>query len=170
MTRKAGPASRSHPAENRLMNLQNDHRHADEVDRPRLLRLALQYSVIEMSQLPGIPSADAIYRALASDAAFERDFAKANTVQKQTRRAELADLLTRSRATDLSRILIALRKLREQATAITGESPFPYDFSRLSDDELTQLENILLKALPQSADTPDTKEGRDNDEHRTTHP
>jgi len=53
------------------------------IDRPRLLRLALQFSVLEMSALPGVPSADTIYRALASDAAFEREFAKANQVHKQ---------------------------------------------------------------------------------------
>ena len=123
-----------------------------------------------MSELPGVPSADAIYRALASDAAFEREFAKANHVHKQALRAELADLLKRSRTADLSRIFVALCKLRQQTGANGGEATTSYDLSRLSDDELSQLDSILSKALPQSAETTATNEGRDNDEHQTTHP
>jgi len=109
------------------------------IDRPRLLRLALQFSVLEMSALPGVPSADTIYRALASDAAFEREFAKANQVHKQALRAELADLLRRGRTADLSRIFVALCKLRQQTGAMAGESMTPYDLSLLSDEELSQL-------------------------------
>lgn len=145
-----------------------DHPTSHPIDRPRLLRLALQYSVIEISRLPGAPSADIIYRELASDAALEREFARANNVQNHARRAELADLLKRSRKTDLSRIFIALRKLREQAAAIMSGSPPEYDFNQLSDDELSQLQNILQKALLLSADAPDAKEDQDNDEHHAT--
>jgi hypothetical protein len=123
-----------------------------------------------MSELPGVPGADAIYRALASDAAFEREFAKANRVHKQALRAELADLLKRSRTADLSRIFVALYQLRQQTVAMAGETMTPYDLSRLSDEELSQLESILSKALPKSAETTATKEGRDNDEHQPTHP
>ena len=46
----------------------------------------------------------------------------------------------------------------------------PYDLSRLSDEELSQLESILSKALPKSAETADTNEGGGNDEHQNTHP
>jgi hypothetical protein len=123
-----------------------------------------------MSELPGVPGADEIYRALASDAAFEREFAKANHVHKQALRAELADLLRRGRTADLSRIFVALCKLRQQTAAIAGESMTPYDLSRLSDEELSQLDSILSKALPKSSETADTNEGRGNDEHQTTHP
>ena len=168
MTRKARPASDAHPAEDRSTRRKNERAPSDRIDRPRLLRLALQYSVIEMSRLPGFPSADVIYRELVSDAAFERDFATANNVQKQARRAELADLLKRSRTTDLSRIFIELRKLREQVAVITGESAPPLDLSRLSDDDILQLDRILRKATP--ADTSDTNEDRDNDGHLATHP
>ena len=120
-----------------------------------------------MSERPGVPSADAIYRALASDAAFEREFAKANHVYKQALRAELADLLSRGRTADLSRIFVALCKLRKQTCAIGGE---PYDLSRLSDEELSQLDSLLSKALPKSAETADINEGGGNEAHQTTHP
>jgi hypothetical protein len=123
------------------------------------LRLALQFSVLEMSELPGAPSADAIYRALASDAAFEREFAKANQVHKQALRAELADLLRRGRTADLSRIFVALCKLRKQTGAIGGKSTTAYDFSRLSDEEFSQLDSLMSKANPKSAETADTDEG-----------
>src|SRR5262249_50280606 len=139
--------------------------HSVAIDRPKLLRLALQFSVLEMSELPGMPSADAIYRALASDAAFEREFAKANQVHKQALRAELADLLRRGRTADLSRIFVALCKLRKQTGAIGGESTTAYDLSRLSDEELSQVISLLSKASPKSAETADTNEGGGNDEH-----
>lgn len=143
---------------------------SDAVNQPRLLRLALQYSVIEMSQLPGVPNGDVIYRALASDPAFEREFAKANRVFKQARRAEFADLLKRSRTADLSRIFVALRKLRAQRATNSEQAISSYDYRLLSDDELSQLENLMLKALPQSAKPAQTKEGPDNDECRPPQP
>jgi hypothetical protein len=170
MTRKAGPPSRSYPAEDRSRTAKKDRAQSDAVDRPRLLRLALQYSVIEMARLPDVPDADVIYRALASDPAFEREFGKANSVFRQARRTELADLLKRSRTTDLSRIFVALRKLRAPRATNSEQSISSYNLSLLSDDELSQLESILLRALPQSAETVQTKEGTDNDERQTTYP
>ena len=170
MKRRTGPTSHPDPIDDRSTAAKKRYQHSAAIYRPRLLRLALRFSVLEMSELPGLPSADAIYRALASDAAFEREFAKANQVRKQALRAELADLLRHGRTADLSRIFIALCKLRKQTTAIGGESTTPYDLSRLSDEELSQLESILFKALPKSAETADTNEGRGNDEHQTTHP
>ena len=170
MKRRTGPTSHPDPIDDRSRATEKRYQDSAAIDRPRLLRLALQFSVLEMSELPGVPGADATYRALASDAAFEREFAKANQVHKQALRAELADLLKRGRTADLSRIFVALCKLRKQTGAIGGESTTPYDFSRLSDEELSQLDSILSKALPKSADTADTNEGGGNDEHQTTHP
>jgi hypothetical protein len=170
MKARTGPTSHPDPIDDRSRAAEKRYQHSAAIYRPRLLRLALQYSVPEMSALPGVPSADAIYRALASDAAFEREFAKANQVHKQALRAELADLLRHGRTADLSRIFIALCKLRKQTSAIGGESTTPYDLSRLSDEELSQLESILSKALPKSAETADTNEGGGNDEHQNTHP
>jgi hypothetical protein len=170
MKRRTGPTSHPDPIDDRSRATEKRYQHSAAIDRPRLLRLALQFSVLEMSELPGVPSADAIYRAFASDAAFEREFAKANHVYKQALRAELADLLKRGRTADLSRIFVALCKLRQQTGAIAGESMTPYDLSRLSDEELSQLDSILSKALPKSAETADTNEGGGNDEHQTTHP
>jgi hypothetical protein len=169
MKRTTGPTSHPDPIDDRSRAAEKRYQRSAPIYRPRLLRLALQYSVLEMSALPGVPSADAIYRALASDAAFEREFAKANQVRKQALRAELADLLRHGRTADL-RIFIALCKLRKQTSAIGGESTTPYDLSRLSDEELSQVESILSKALPKSAETADTNEGGGNDEHQTTHP
>jgi hypothetical protein len=163
-----GPTSHPDPIDDSGAT-EKRYQHSVAMDRPKLLRLALQFSVLEMSQLPGVPSADAIYRALASDAAFEREFAKANQVHKQALRAELADLLRRGRTVDLSRLFVALCKLRKQ-TGAGSESTPPYDLSRLSDEELSHLESILSKALPKSAETADTNEGGGNDEHQTTHP
>jgi hypothetical protein len=169
MKRGTGPTSHPDPIDDRSGATEKRYQHSVAIDRPRLLRLALQFSVLEMSELPGVPSADAIYRALASDAAFEREFAKANQVHKQALRAELADLLRRGRTADLSRIFVALCKLRKQTGAIGGESTTPYDFRRLSDEEFSQLDSLLSKAaLPKSAETADTNEGGGNDEH--THP
>jgi hypothetical protein len=164
MKRTTGPTSHADPIDDRSRVAEKRYQRSAAIERPSLLRLALRFSVLEMSELPGLPSADAIYRALASDAAFEREFAKANQVHKQALRAELADLLRRGRTADLSRIFVALRKLRKQTGAIGGESPTPYDFSRLSDEELSQLDSILSKALPKSAETADTNEGGRNDE------
>jgi hypothetical protein len=148
----------------------SDRLHSDVVDRPRLVRLALQYSVIDMSRLPDVPDAEIIYQALASDSAFEDEFGKANTVFKQARRTELAELLRRSRTTDLSRIFVALRKLRARRAANSEQPVDSYDLTRLTDEELSQLETILLKALPQSAEPVQTQEGTGNDEHTATHP
>ena len=159
MKRTPGPTSHPDPTDDRSRATEKRYQHSPAIDRPRLLRLALRFSVPEMSELPGVPSADAIYRALASDAAFEREFAKANHVHKQALRAELADLLRRGRTADLSRIFVALCKLRNQTGAIESESTTPYDFSRLSDEEVSQLDSILSKALPKSAETADTYEG-----------
>ena len=170
MKRGTGPTSYPGPIDDRSGATEKRYQHSVAIDRPKLLRLALQFSVLEMSELPGMPSADAIYRALASDAAFEREFAKANHVHKQALRAELADLLRRGRTADLSRLFVALCKLRKQTGAIGGESTTPYDFSRLSDEEFSQLDSLLSKALPKSAETADTNEGGGNDEHQTTHP
>ena len=167
MKRRTGPTSHPDPIDDRSTAAEKRYQHSAAIYRPRLLRLALRFSVLEMSALPGVPSADTIYRALASDAAFEREFAKANQVRKQALRAELADLLRHGRTADLSRIFIALCKLRKQTSAIGGESTTPYDLSRLSDEELSQLESILL---PKSAETADTNEGGGNDEHQNTHP
>jgi hypothetical protein len=170
MKRRTGPTSHPVPIEDQSRAGEKRYQHSAAIDRPRLLRLALQFSVLEMSALPGVPGADAVYRALASDAAFEREFAKANHVHKQALRAELADLLRRSRTADLSRIFVALCKLRKQTGAIGGASTTPYDFSRPSDEEVSQLDSILSKALRQSAETADTNEGGGNDGHQTTHP
>jgi hypothetical protein len=170
MKRTTGPTSHPDPIDDRSTAAEKRYQHSAAIYRPRLLRLALRFSVLEMSELPGLPSADAIYRALASDAAFEREFAKANQVHKQALRAELADLLRHGRTADLSRIFIALCNLRKQTSAIGGESTTPYDLSRLTDEELSQLESILSKALPKSAETADTNEGGGNDEHQNTHP
>jgi hypothetical protein len=168
MKRGTGPTSHPDPIDDR--SGATEYQHSVAIDRPRLLRLALQFSVLEMSELPGVPSADAIYRALASDAAFEREFAKANQVHKQALRAELADLLRRGRTADLSRLFVALCKLRKQ-TGAGSESTPPYDYRRLSDEELSQLISLLSKAtLPKSAETADTNEGGGDDEHQTTHP
>jgi hypothetical protein len=170
MKRGTGPTSYPGPIDDRSGATEKRYQHSVAIDRPKLLRLALQFSVLEMSELPGMPSADAIYRALASDAAFEREFAKANHVHKQALRAELADLLRRGRTADLSRIFVALCKLRKQTGAIGGESTTAYDFSRLSDEEFSQLDSLLSKASPKSAETADTNERGGNDEHQTTHP
>jgi hypothetical protein len=170
MKRRTGPTSHADRIDERSRATEKRYQHSPAIDRPRLLRLALRFSVLEMSEPPEVPSADAIYRALASDAAFEREFAKANHVHKQALRAELADLLKRSRSADLSRIFVALCKLRKQTGAMACESMTPYDLSLLSDEELSQLDSILSKALPKSAETTATKEGRDNDEHQPTHP
>ena len=169
MKRGTGPTSYPDPIDDRSGATEKRYQHSVAIDRPKLLRLALQFSVLEMSELPGAPSADAIYCALSSDAAFEREFAKANQVHKQALRAELADLLRRGRTADLSRIFVALCKLRKQTGAIGGESTTP-DFSRLSDEELSQVISLLSKASPKSAETADTNEGGGNDEHQTTHP
>src|SRR5260221_12170853 len=110
MKRRTGPTSHPDPIDDRSTAAEKRYQHSAAIYRPRLLRLALQYSVLEISALPAAPSADTIYRALPSDAAFEREFAKANHVRKQALRAELADLLTHGRTADLSRIYIALSK------------------------------------------------------------
>jgi hypothetical protein len=169
MKRGTGPTSHPDPIDDRSGATEKRYQHSVAMDQPKLLRLALQFSVLEMSELPGVPSADAIYRALASDAAFEREFAKANQVRKQALRAELADLLRRGRTADLSRIFVALCKLRKQ-TGAGSESKPPYDLSRLSDEELSQVISLLSKASPTSAETADTNEGGGDDEHQTTHP
>ena len=93
MKRGTGPTSQPDPIDDRSGATEKRYQHSVAIDRPKLLRLALQFSVLEMSELPGAPSADAIYSALASDAAFEREFAKANQVHKQALRAELANFL-----------------------------------------------------------------------------
>lgn len=168
MKLRTAPTSHPDPTDDRARTA--DYQHSATIDRARLLRLARQFSVFEISEQPGAPSADAVYRAFASDAAFEREFAKANQVYKQALRADLADLLRRGRTAGVSRIFAALCKLRKQTGAIGGKSTTRYDLSRLSDEELSQVISILSKALPKSPEAPDTKEGGGNDEHQTTHP
>jgi hypothetical protein len=167
MTREAEPASPPRLAENEESS-ERDCANLGLVDRPRLLRLAQQYSVMGMSRLPGIPAAQVIYQELASDAEFADLFERANRAVKQACRAELAELLKRSRTADLSRIFIALRKLRSWQATKAGLSSESYDLSLLSDDELSQFENILRKALPQSTEPAPSQEGTGNDEQRTT--
>ena len=76
MKRGTGPTSQPDPIDDRSGATEKRYQHSVAIDRPKLLRLALQFSVLEMSELPGVPGADAC--ALSSDAAFEREFAKAN--------------------------------------------------------------------------------------------
>ena len=118
--------------------------------RKKIIKLASQYSVVEISRLRGFPAAATLYRELASNLSFERDFRKAANNCRLLRRAELADLIRRSRNSDLSRVLIELRKIKHLSNRPAEQNNAGYDFTGLNDSELEQLEALLSKSSPQT--------------------
>ena len=121
------------------------------VNPDRILRLAYHFSVVGMSQLPGMPDAGAIYKAIEVDPQFQRDFVKASAAHKRMLRTEHDDLRLRSERPHLSRLSILLRRLRKNNSALNQDPSNGYDLTRLSDDELGLLEKILVKAQPDPA-------------------
>ena len=79
MNRKPGPTSHPDLTDDLLRATEKHYEPSAVIDRTRLLRLALQFQRPCNVRATGVPSADAICCAVASDAAFERD------LQKQTR-------------------------------------------------------------------------------------
>ena len=115
--------------------------------RDRILFLAQNFSATEISRMRGMPDLQTLYSAIASDPGFKKQFLKANAQYHRSQRAAVADLLKRSNQTDLSRMLVELRKLKDQHMQQCNNSG-EYDLTLLSDDELEDMRRILSKAVP----------------------
>jgi hypothetical protein len=90
------------------------------------------------------------------------------SVRQLANKSAGGDLRAFQAAVDILRKTGRLRENpNETPTAVTA-ADVAYDFTRLSDAELLQLESILTKMLPNSAFTADTNEGgecRNGDDH-----
>jgi Family of unknown function (DUF5681) len=81
------------------------------------------------------------------------------SVRQLANKSAGGDLRAFQAAVDVLRKTGRLRENSNEPAAEVTAAHSPYDLSRLSDEELSQLESILSKALPISAETADTSEG-----------
>jgi Family of unknown function (DUF5681) len=81
------------------------------------------------------------------------------SVRQLANKSAGGDLRAFQAAVDVLRKSGRLRENSNEPAAEVTAADSPYDLSRLSDEELSQLESILSKALPISAETADTSQG-----------
>lgn len=130
----------------------------------RILLLAQDFSALEISRMRGMPDAQTLYLAIASDPIFKERFLKANNQYHRSRRAAVVDLLKRCQQLDLSRVLVELRKLKTRSLQCSEQNSGEYDLTLLSKDELIELERILRKAVPGYVDNSDSKQSTEESE------